>query len=94
MAFVAVGDDDDTLAVRWGAQLLHCIKRFVVHAYQNKIDVLIGRDVIDKIGRARKEQDITPAANGPESVRESVSYQRPGVDQCDRQSVRPAFPVR
>jgi hypothetical protein len=92
MAFVAVGDDDDTLAVRCGAQLLHCIERFVVHAYENKIDIFIGRDVIDKIGRAQKEQNVTTAPNGPESMRESVSYQQPLVYQCNRQSLSLPFP--
>src|SRR5260370_424473 len=91
IGFVAVGDDDDTLAVRCGAQLLDYSEGFVARAYENKIDILVGRDVIDKIGGARKKQDMTTAPNGPESMRESVSYQRPRVYQCDRQSLLPPF---
>jgi len=45
------------LAIRCGAQLLNYIERFVVSAYEIKIDIFMGRDVIDKIGRARKEQE-------------------------------------
>jgi hypothetical protein len=91
IGFVAVGDDDDTLAVRCGAQLLNYSERFVARAYENKIDIFIGRDVIDKIGGARKKQDMTTAPNGAQSMRESVSYQRPRVYQCDRQSLLPPF---
>jgi hypothetical protein len=84
IGFVAVGDDDDTLAIRCGAQLLNYIERFVVRAYENKIDIFIGSNLTQRIlfFEMRCRDYGCPLYN--EKIRPKQVIRHPPYDQISR----------